>query len=135
MTRFESLEELSAEVKLKHLLWDSLEEWKHLQNSWMQVRPKSAPQKVEIPSRCFCSNVPRRKKVETISRCLCSVLPLQSHFSALEPEHLSTQVNKYMKSVSQLEKGLPPNSVVPNLKHAVESIREKVNPPPPPINK
>lgn len=37
MTKYDSLEELSAEVKLKHLLWDSLEEWDKLQNSWMQV--------------------------------------------------------------------------------------------------
>lgn len=37
MTKYDSLEELSADVKLKHLLWDSLEEWEKWQNSWMQV--------------------------------------------------------------------------------------------------
>lgn len=39
---------------------------------------------------------------------------------------LSKQVNKFAKYVSQLEKGLPPNNVVPNLKAKVESMREKV---------
>ncbi|XP_062864847.1 dynein axonemal heavy chain 6 isoform X2 [Trichomycterus rosablanca] len=85
VTKYECLEELSAEVKLKHLLWDSLEEWNHLQNRWMQ-----------------------------------------SKFTELEPELLSAQVNKYSKYVNQLEKGLPPNSVVPSLKTGVESIREKL---------
>lgn len=37
VTKYEALEELSAEVKLKHLLWDSLEEWESLENSWNQV--------------------------------------------------------------------------------------------------
>ncbi|XP_066516038.1 dynein axonemal heavy chain 6 isoform X2 [Hoplias malabaricus] len=38
VTKYESLEELSAEVKLKHLLWDALEEWDNLQNNWMQSK-------------------------------------------------------------------------------------------------
>ncbi|MCJ8749245.1 hypothetical protein PDJAM_G00174240 [Pangasius djambal] len=38
VTKYDSLEELSAEVKLKHLLWDSLEEWDKLQNNWMQSK-------------------------------------------------------------------------------------------------
>ena len=33
---------------------------------------------------------------------------------------------KYAKSVMQLEKGLPPNSVVPKLKEKVELMRERV---------
>ncbi|XP_076873752.1 dynein axonemal heavy chain 6 isoform X2 [Brachyhypopomus gauderio] len=37
VTKYESLEELSAEVKLKHLLWDSLEEWQNLEDTWMQM--------------------------------------------------------------------------------------------------
>ncbi|KAI4873222.1 hypothetical protein NFI96_025127 [Prochilodus magdalenae] len=85
VTKYESLEELSAEVKLKHLLWDALEEWDSLQNTWMQ-----------------------------------------SKFDELDPELLSAQVNKYGKYVSQLEKGLPPNTVVPHLKAGVDSMREKL---------
>ncbi|KAL7841172.1 hypothetical protein SRHO_G00248630 [Serrasalmus rhombeus] len=85
VTKYESLEELSAEVKLKHLLWDALEEWTSLQNTW-----------------------------------------LQSKFDELDPELLSAQVNKYGKYVNQLEKGLPPNSVVPHLKATVDSMREKL---------
>ena len=33
---------------------------------------------------------------------------------------------KYAKTVMQLEKGLPPNSVVPILKEKVEGMRQKV---------
>ncbi|KAG9259763.1 dynein heavy chain 6, axonemal, partial [Astyanax mexicanus] len=85
VTKYESLEELSAEVKLKHLLWDALEEWDSLQNDWMQTK-----------------------------------------FDELDPELLTTQVYKYGEYVSQLEKGLPPNSVVPRLKAGVEFVREKL---------
>ncbi|KAK0138380.1 Dynein heavy chain 6, axonemal [Merluccius polli] len=85
VTEFNALEELSAEVKLKRLLWDSLEEWDSIHDSWMQ-----------------------------------------SAFDQLDPEQLSAQVNKYAKSVSQLEKGLPPNSAVPCLKRKVDAMREKL---------
>ncbi|XP_067106416.1 dynein axonemal heavy chain 6 [Osmerus mordax] len=85
VTKYEALEELSAEVKLKHLLWDSLEEWDLLQAGWMECK-----------------------------------------FEELDPEQLSIQVNKYAKSVNQLEKGLPPNNVVPHLKEKVEAMREKL---------
>lgn len=51
---------------------------------------------------------------------------LQSTFHDLDPEVLSVQVNKYNKYVNQLEKGLPPNSVVPKLKAGVEAMKEKV---------
>lgn len=37
VTKYDALEELTAEVKLKQLLWDSLEEWENLENSWLQV--------------------------------------------------------------------------------------------------
>jgi len=37
VTKYDTLEELTAEVKLKQLLWDSLEEWENLENSWLQV--------------------------------------------------------------------------------------------------
>ncbi|KAL1282482.1 hypothetical protein QQF64_001285, partial [Cirrhinus molitorella] len=85
VTKYETLEELTAEVKLKQLLWDSLEEWENLENSW-----------------------------------------LQNKFEELDPELLSRQVNKFAKYVSQLEKGLQKNNVVPCLKENVESMREKL---------
>lgn len=51
---------------------------------------------------------------------------MQNKFDELDPELLSRQVNKFAKYVSQLEKGLQKNSVVPCLKENVESMREKV---------
>ena len=50
----------------------------------------------------------------------------QTTFEDLNPETLSNQVMKYAKTVMQLEKGLPPNSVVPILKEKVEGMRHKV---------
>ena len=50
----------------------------------------------------------------------------QTSFEELNPETLSNQVMKYAKTVMQLEKGLPPNSVVPILKEKVEGMRHKV---------
>ncbi|XP_045684006.1 dynein axonemal heavy chain 6 [Phyllostomus hastatus] len=83
VSKFEDLEEVSAEVKLKQLLWDSLQEWDQLQEEW-----------------------------------------LKSKFDCLDPDVLNTQVSKYAKFVTQLEKGLPPNNVVPQLKYKVEKMRE-----------
>uniref|UniRef100_A0A8C4HQX9 AAA+ ATPase domain-containing protein n=1 Tax=Dicentrarchus labrax TaxID=13489 RepID=A0A8C4HQX9_DICLA len=37
VTKFDSLEELTTEFRLKQLLWDSLEEWKSLQDGWRQT--------------------------------------------------------------------------------------------------
>lgn len=45
----------------------------------------------------------------------------------MDPEFLNGQVSKYAKFVTQLEKGLPPNSVVPQLKSKVEKMKEKVS--------
>ena len=39
---------------------------------------------------------------------------------------MSAQVLKYAKTVYQLEKGLPPNGVVPQLKAKVENMKDKV---------
>ncbi|XP_023392189.1 dynein heavy chain 6, axonemal [Pteropus vampyrus] len=50
----------------------------------------------------------------------------KSKFDCLDPELLNSQVSKYAKFVTQLEKGLPPNSVVPQLKHKVEKMKEKL---------
>jgi dynein heavy chain len=47
-------------------------------------------------------------------------------FAKLEPEDLTTTTVKYGKTVYQLEKGLPPNSVIPMLKDKVDNMRQKV---------
>lgn len=51
---------------------------------------------------------------------------LKLPFEEINPEDLNTSVMKYVKAVLQLEKGLPPNGVVPILKEKVESMRSKV---------
>lgn len=38
LTKFDTLEELTADFRLKKLLWDSQEEWDSLQDGWKQVR-------------------------------------------------------------------------------------------------
>lgn len=52
---------------------------------------------------------------------------LQTPFSDLDTAKLNTDVMKYVKDVMKLEKGLPPNGVVPLLKEKVEGMRNKVN--------
>uniref|UniRef100_A0A8D0GTF0 Dynein axonemal heavy chain 6 n=1 Tax=Sphenodon punctatus TaxID=8508 RepID=A0A8D0GTF0_SPHPU len=85
ISKFDALEEVCAELRLKQLLWDSLSEWEVLQAEWMECK-----------------------------------------FDTLDPEQLNSQVSKYAKFVNQLEKGLPPNNVVPRLKDKVEKMREKL---------
>uniref|UniRef100_K7FYG4 Dynein axonemal heavy chain 6 n=1 Tax=Pelodiscus sinensis TaxID=13735 RepID=K7FYG4_PELSI len=85
ISKFDALEEVSAELKLKQLLWDSCSEWEILQTEWMECK-----------------------------------------FDSLDPEYLNSQVSKYAKFVNQLEKGLPPNNIVPQLKGNVEKMREKL---------
>ena len=38
VTEFHALESLTAQCRLSHLLWDSVEEWDSLQDGWRQVR-------------------------------------------------------------------------------------------------
>ncbi len=49
-----------------------------------------------------------------------------SRFDKLEPEQLNQIVNKYGKNVYQIEKGLPPNNLLPKLKTKVEDMRIKM---------
>ncbi len=51
----------------------------------------------------------------------------QANFEDLQPDSVSGQIMKYAKSVYQLEKGLPPNGVVPKLKAKVEDMKDKVH--------
>ena len=50
----------------------------------------------------------------------------QAIFENVDPESLTNQVLKYHKVVLQLEKGLPPNAVVPKLRGKVDKMRHKV---------
>ena len=52
---------------------------------------------------------------------------MQAEFEALDPEVLSATTTRFFKSVMQLEKGLPPNNVVPTLKEKVENMKNKVS--------
>lgn len=47
----------------------------------------------------------------------------EAEFSNLDPEEVTATTMKYLKSVTQLEKGLPPNSVVPTLRQKVDEMR------------
>ena len=47
-------------------------------------------------------------------------------FDQLEPDDMNQTTLKYAKSVMQLEKGLPPNGVVPLLKGKVDEMRDQV---------
>ncbi|CAH8560243.1 unnamed protein product [Schistosoma turkestanicum] len=83
--RFEELEAIVNEMKLRYLLWDSLDEWDETMKEWMKLE-----------------------------------------FSDLDPEDLTNTTMKYMKSVALMEKGLPPNTVVPLLKEKVEDMKLKL---------
>lgn len=86
VTKFDELEEVYGELKLKELLWNSLAEW-----DVMLDESKT------------------------------------TDFNKLDHEALTGTVNKYGKNVYQLERGLPPNQLVPILKDKVESLRSKVS--------
>ena len=85
VTKFDELEEVYGELKLKELLWNSLSEWDVM-----------------------------LEEVKNLD------------FNKLDHEQLTGTVNKYGKYVYQLERGLPPNQLVPILKEKVESLRAKV---------
>ena len=85
VTKFDELEETIGEIKLKELLWNSIEEWDVLFDEWKSMA-----------------------------------------FEKLEPEALNQLVNKYGKNAYQVEKGLPPNLLVPKLKQRVDEMRLKM---------
>ncbi|ODM98966.1 Dynein heavy chain 6, axonemal [Orchesella cincta] len=47
----------------------------------------------------------------------------EASFVNMNPEQLTREVNEFVKSIQQLEKGLPPNDVLPILKAKVEEMR------------
>ncbi|VDO70860.1 unnamed protein product [Schistosoma margrebowiei] len=83
--RFEELDAIINEMKLKYLLWDSIDEWDKTINEWMNTE-----------------------------------------FFKLNSDDLTNTTMKYVKSVSLMEKGLPPNTVVPLLKEKVDDMRVKL---------
>ncbi|CAH8627144.1 unnamed protein product [Schistosoma bovis] len=83
--RFEELDAIINEMKLKYLLWDSIDEWDKTINEWMNTE-----------------------------------------FFKLNPDDLTNTTMKYVKSVALMEKGLPPNTVVPLLKEKVDDMRVKL---------
>lgn len=50
----------------------------------------------------------------------------QESFANINPEQLTREVNEYVKSIQQLEKGLPANDVLPILKAKVEDMRKQL---------
>jgi hypothetical protein len=86
VTKFDELEEVYGDLKLKELLWTSIHDWD--------------------------------VKLEEVKIV---------NFNHLDHEQLTGTVNTYGKHVYQLERGLPPNQLVPILKDKVESLRAKVN--------
>ncbi|CAF4425441.1 unnamed protein product, partial [Adineta steineri] len=85
VTKFDELEEVYGELKLKELLWNSLNEWDGMLDDYKS-----------------------------------------KEFKTIDPEEITGTVNKYGKNVYQLERGLPPNQLVPILKDKVESLRAKL---------
>lgn len=79
------LEDVINDVRLRQLLWDSLDSWK--------------------------------KTCEEYT---------YGDFSSLNPEDVNTYVTKMLKSIVQLEKGLPSNDITPDFKEEVERFREKI---------
>ena len=145
MTRFEELEEVTAEVKLKQLMWDSRNEWETSYNEWMTVRERKRERERERGrerSEGRGTKPERRKekrergergevKMEVLSvtregKRSHYALPLQTPFDELVPDTVNTQVIKFAKSIYQLEKGLPPNAIVPTLKAKVEDMKDKM---------
>uniref|UniRef100_UPI00398F6457 dynein axonemal heavy chain 6 isoform X2 n=1 Tax=Pristiophorus japonicus TaxID=55135 RepID=UPI00398F6457 len=85
ISKFDLLEEVHADLKLKQLLWNSLNEWDLRMDEWLQLK-----------------------------------------FETIDAEDLTSEVTKYSKFVNQLEKGLPPNTVVAKLKDNVDAMRQKL---------
>lgn len=111
VTRFEELDETFAEVKLKQLVWDSQQDWERYFNEWMTVSSAFT----------FC------KGISVSLTILLLALPWsQIPFDEFQPDTVHAQVTKFVKTVYQLEKGLPPNNVVPKLKKKVEAMKEKM---------
>lgn len=75
-----------TDVKLRMMLWESVDSWAKTVEEWYQA-----------------------------------------DFSTLNVEDMNLYTAKNMKNITQLEKGLPKNLIVPKLKEDVENMKDKVN--------
>nr|CAI5844200.1 unnamed protein product [Callosobruchus analis] len=85
VTRFDVLDEVMNDVKLRMLLWESVDSWAKTVDEWYHCE-----------------------------------------FSTLNVDDMNTFTAKNMKYVTQLEKGLPPNLIVPKLRDEVELMKDKL---------
>ena len=84
-TRFDILDQVTNELRLRILLWESLTSWENAVYEWYA-----------------------------------------SDFDTLDVEHITAFTMRTMKNIIQLERGLPPNNILPDLKESVELIRNKL---------
>ncbi|XP_031370421.1 dynein heavy chain 6, axonemal isoform X2 [Apis dorsata] len=84
-TRFEILDQVMNELRLRTLLWESLTSWEEAIYEWYSA-----------------------------------------DFDTLNVEEITGFTMKTMKNIIQLERGLPPNKIVPKLRESVELIRNKL---------
>nr|CAH7756356.1 unnamed protein product [Callosobruchus chinensis] len=85
VTRFDVLDEVMNDVKLRMLLWESVDSWAKTVDEWYHCE-----------------------------------------FSTLNVDDMNAFTAKNMKYVTQLEKGLPPNLIVPKLRDEVELMKDKL---------
>ncbi|KAF5287317.1 hypothetical protein FQR65_LT02190 [Abscondita terminalis] len=85
VTRFELLEDVMNDLKLRMLLWESVEGWYTTVESWYT-----------------------------------------SDFQTLDIDEMQMYTAKMVKNITQLEKGLPENLIVPKLKDDVELVKDKL---------
>lgn len=86
MTKFEILDHVTNEVKLRSLLWESVIAWDKTLEEWYKA-----------------------------------------DFSTLNVEEINAYTTRNLKNIMQLEKGLPPNEVLPNFKEKVEFFKDKLS--------
>lgn len=86
VTRFDMLDEVVADIKLRMLLWETMDVWYKTVVDWYSA-----------------------------------------DFSTLDVEDMNTFTAKNVKNVTNLEKGLPRNQIVPLLKEDIATMKDKVN--------
>ncbi|CAL7933549.1 unnamed protein product [Xylocopa violacea] len=84
-TRFDVLDQVMNELKLRILLWESLTSWENAVYEWYSA-----------------------------------------DFDTLDVEEITAFTMRTMKNLIQLERGLPPNNIIPDLRESVELIRNKL---------
>ncbi|XP_046489725.1 dynein axonemal heavy chain 6 [Neodiprion pinetum] len=85
VTRFDMLEQVTNEVKLRTLLWETVDTWAAAVEEW-------------------------------------HIVP----FDTLNIDEMTSFTSRNVKNIAMLEKGLPPNNIVPKLKEDVEVIKDKL---------